>query len=193
MNELRIEKERTHNILPPPATEELLPAGNEHLLDAGEDMPSQELLEASAREEIKETAETINSSSLPSELNESEDYTYQARRIDNQLQAIVKNREIKHIQSKENFLERHLSQVIHNPVISRISEPASKTISRPSGMLGGGIVAFLGTFLYYFLARRIGFSYNYSLLVLLFVGGFILGLILEIIYALIIGKKRQKI
>jgi len=43
-------------------------------------------------------------------------------------------------------------------------------------LLGGGILALLGTSSYLYLAKHIGFTYNYSVFLILFFGGFILGL-----------------
>jgi hypothetical protein len=74
-----------------------------------------------------------------------------------------------------------LSKVIHQPVVRAVSEVAAKTISRPSGLLGGGIVAFLGSAGYLYFTKYIGLPYNYFIFTLLFLGGFVVGLSLELI------------
>jgi hypothetical protein len=71
------------------------------------------------------------------------------------------------------------------------SEAAGRTVSRPSGLLGGGLVAFLGTTGYLYLARHIGFTYNYLVFLLLLAGGFILGVSLELLVHLATGSRRD--
>lgn len=87
--------------------------------------------------------------------------------------------------------QRALSQVIHQPVVRAVSEGAGRTVSRPSGLLGGGITAFTGTTLYLYLAHHIGFSYNYGVFVLLFAGGFILGLVIELLVNLVLSRRKS--
>lgn len=71
------------------------------------------------------------------------------------------------------------SKVIHQPVVDAVSQAGAKTIARPSGVLGGSIVAFLGSSIFLWMARHYGFAYNYLLFFLLFLGGFALGMALE--------------
>lgn len=97
-----------------------------------------------------------------------------------ELRKISKSKELSHIRSKLSAPDKLGSKIIHNPVIRNISEVSSKTISRPSGLLGGGIVAFLGSAAYYYLTEHIGLQYNYLLFAIFFVGGFIVGLIIEL-------------
>ena len=60
------------------------------------------------------------------------------------------------------------------------SDALGKTVTRPSGLLGGGLVAFLGSGSYLYLAKHIGFQYNYFVSTVLFVIGFAIGLGLEL-------------
>jgi hypothetical protein len=101
--------------------------------------------------------------------------------IDTQLKQITARREIKNIQRKEKAPVRSFSKLIHAPVIRQASEVAGQTVSRPSGLLGGGAVALLGTTGYLYLANHMGFPYNYGVFLVLFVGGFALGLIIELL------------
>src|SRR5665213_1678621 len=89
------------------------------------------------------------------------------------------HKEIKHIRRKLTPNERVMSRLIHQPFIRTVSEVSSKTISRPSGLLGGGVVAFLGTSGYLYLTKDIGIKYNYTVFLVLLVLGFIVGLVLE--------------
>jgi hypothetical protein len=101
--------------------------------------------------------------------------------INEELEGITLRRELKHMQRQLPAPERALSSAIHQPLIRAVSDAASKTVSRPSGLLGGGIVAFVGTSAYLYFTKHIGVQYNYLIFVLLFVGGFAVGLILELI------------
>ncbi len=80
---------------------------------------------------------------------------------------------------------RALSYVIHNPVVDAISEVGAKTVGRPSGLLAGGVFAFLGSSLFLWVAKHYGYEYNFLLFALFFVGGFALGLVIELLYRFI--------
>jgi hypothetical protein len=113
--------------------------------------------------------------------------------IDASLKQLGLKRELKQIRRSLPAADRALSHVIHQPVIRAVSEVTGKTLSRPSGLLGGGILAFVGTAGYYYLARHIGFTYNYTIFFELFIGGFAVGLFLELLLRLLFrgGKKPQ--
>jgi hypothetical protein len=73
-----------------------------------------------------------------------------------------------------------------------VSGATGQTLARPSGLLGGGICALLGSLIYLYLAKHIGFNYNYLLFVLFFGGGFIIGLVIELgAYALARFRTRR--
>ena len=76
---------------------------------------------------------------------------------------------------------RKFSKFIHNPVVEKTSEMLSSTIARPSGILGAGIVGFIGFAVVLYFAKRNGFALpsNSSLFVLVLVGGWICGLLVE--------------
>jgi hypothetical protein len=90
-------------------------------------------------------------------------------------------RQLSRVQRSLSSPARSLSKLIHQPAIRAVSEAAAGTVSRPSGLLGGGLIAFLGTSAYLYWAKHIGIRYNYFVWLLLFVGGFIVGLLLEAI------------
>jgi hypothetical protein len=79
---------------------------------------------------------------------------------------------------------RALSKVIHQPVVDAISRASENTIARPSGLLVGGAVALIGSSILLYTAKHYGFRYNFLAFALLFVGGFVLGLALELVYRL---------
>lgn len=113
------------------------------------------------------------------------------RTINRELRQITLRRELKNIRRKLPAPQRALSKVIHQPVVRVTSEVAGKTISRPSGLLGGGFVALVGTSLYLYLANHIGFNYNYGVFLVLFAGGFILGLLIEFLVSLFFKSQHK--
>ena len=84
---------------------------------------------------------------------------------------------------------RALSKVIHQPTIEAVSEFAGKTVVRPSGVLAGGIAAFIGSSLFLWIARHYGYEYNFLLFALLFVGGFFIGLLVELLMRLNLRRR----
>lgn len=79
------------------------------------------------------------------------------------------------------------SEFIHNPVVEKTSAAVGSTVARPSGILGAGIVGFIGITVIMYFARKNGFEIanSYTLIVILFVGGWALGMILEVLLRLI--------
>ena len=77
-------------------------------------------------------------------------------------------------------LSRAGSKIIHQRAIESTSEAASNTVARASGLLGGGLVAFVGTTIYYYYARKYGYDYNFTVFFILFVLGFIFGWFAEV-------------
>jgi hypothetical protein len=100
------------------------------------------------------------------------------------LQQSMKNRaykrELTKIQTKLPATSRRFSKVVHNPTVETISNIGAKTIARPSGLLGGSIMAFVGSLVLYVMARQYGFTYNYLMLFMLFTAGFLLGALIEL-------------
>lgn len=87
--------------------------------------------------------------------------------------------------------KRALSRVVHQPVVRAVSEASARTVTRPSGLLGGGLCAFIGSLAYLYLAKHIGFSYNYMLFLVLLVGGFAIGVALEMLLWLVRPKHQE--
>jgi hypothetical protein len=99
--------------------------------------------------------------------------------IDNAIKTLRMRRNLGHVQNKLKPAEKSFSKVVHQPLVQLVSESAAKTISRPSGILGGGIVAFIGSLGYLYLSRHLGFTYNYLFFLVFFIAGFALGSIAE--------------
>lgn len=110
--------------------------------------------------------------------------------INRELKDMSYRRTLKRTQAKLPAPARAFSKVIHNPVVEATSEIAGKTIARPSGILSGGVFAFLGSSLFLWIARHYGYEYNYLMLALFFVGGFFVGLLVELV--LRFARRRAK-
>lgn len=118
---------------------------------------------------------------------------YTAFEIDTELRQVTKSRELKHIQRREKPAERAFSKVIHQPAVRVVSEAVGSTVSRPSGLLGGGIAALTGTTIYLITAKQIGFQYNYTVFLALFAVGFIAGLAIEfLVYLATLNRRRAR-
>lgn len=111
--------------------------------------------------------------------------------INRELKSITLQRELSHIRRRLPAMQRSFSKVIHQPAVRAVSEVASRTVSRPSGLLGGGLLACFGSGGYLYLAKHIGFTYNYGVAMLLFAAGFILGVILELSLHLVLRRRHD--
>lgn len=93
-------------------------------------------------------------------------------------------------QKQLNTTDRVFSKIIHRPVIEKASDISSKTVARPSGILFGGIGAFVGSLVIFIISKRSGFTYNYLLFALIFVCGYMIGLLIELVYRLLTINKK---
>lgn len=105
--------------------------------------------------------------------------------INNQLKDAAYHRTLLRVQKKLSAPSRRLSTVVHSKALDKPSEFASKTIARPSSMLGGAFFAMLGTLGLFWLTRTYGYEYNYLLAIVLFLAGAIIGLAVEGVIKLI--------
>ena len=74
------------------------------------------------------------------------------------------------------------SKIIHQPVIEKAAELSGKTIARPSGVLLGSIFSFIASISTYFFAKQNGYDMSYGIFLASFVGGFMLGIVVEFSY-----------
>lgn len=100
--------------------------------------------------------------------------------VNGELKNMAYKRTMKRVQKKLPAPARAFSKVVHNPAVEAVSEVAGKTVARPSGILVGGIFAFLGSSLFLWITKHYGYEYNYLLFALFFIGGFFVGLIVEL-------------
>jgi hypothetical protein len=83
---------------------------------------------------------------------------------------------------------RAFSKIVHTSVVDKSSEFVGKTVARPSSMLAGAFIAFVGTSILLWATRYYGYTYNYLLVILLFVGGAIIGVAGEGVWRLLRKK-----
>jgi len=131
----------------------------------------------------------VETDALKSETPASPKPTY----VNKELKAVALRRSLQHVQHNLPAPQRLLSKVVHQPAIRRASAATGQTIARPSGLLGGGLCAFLGSLLYLYLAKHVGFTYNYLLFIFFFGGGFVIGLLLELAARLLAGLRAKRL
>src|ERR1700694_5246510 len=76
---------------------------------------------------------------------------------------------------------KQFSKIVHQKNIEAISNVGAQTVARPSGLLGGGIGALMGSLTLLYYAKHYGFSYNYTFVFITFLFGFVVGLGVEIL------------
>lgn len=109
--------------------------------------------------------------------------------VSRELKKNTLNRTLARIRKQLPASSRTLSKVVHQPVVDAVSQVGGQTIARPSGLLGGSIVAFVGSSIFLWMANHYGFTYNYLLFAILFVGGFAVGMALEFLIAALRRKQ----
>lgn len=114
-----------------------------------------------------------------------------ATNVGRDLKNLTFNRTLVRVRKHLKAPDRALSKVIHSPFVDRVSETTSKTVARPSGFLGGGVMALAGTSVLLYLTKKYGYEFNYLAFLLLFASGFMIGLLIEIIVKLALRKKRN--
>lgn len=108
---------------------------------------------------------------------------------------VKKNAYKKELQKTRKHLtkpQRAFSKIAHNPVIDSVSEVGAKTVGRPSGLLGGGVVASIGTLILYVMSRYYGFEYNFFVFIALLAIGFLVGILIELVFYPILAKNKQR-
>ena len=104
--------------------------------------------------------------------------------VNQELKAISFQRILSRTRKQLSKPERSFSKIVHQPVIDSISRVSEKTIARPSGLLAGGICALIGSSIMLYMAKHYGFRYNLFVFLALFIAGFFIGLLLEVVFNL---------
>lgn len=142
-----------------------------------------------ARASIEEIASRTEEVPTVTELSEDKKDD-DVRWTSQELLAQTYQRTLSHVRNRLSKPEKKFSKTIHQPVVEKSSEIIGSTIARPSGILFGGLFSFIGSLAGYLIARQLGGELPYSIFALLFVGGFAIGLIIELIIYLFKSKKR---
>lgn len=174
----RVERLEHEPTLPAPERHKALP---EHAAQALKAEQAEDIQEA--RNELSELTQAETHNPVQEQLSSAENapQTATPASINRELRQITLNRELRQLQRKLPTLQRNFSKIVHQPAVRVASEAAGKTISRPSGLLGGGIVALIGTSVYLYMAKHYGFEYKPSAFLMMLAAGFALGLALEFI------------
>lgn len=100
------------------------------------------------------------------------------------------NETLRQVRHNLNKTEKTFSRIIHQPFVEKLSNISAKTVARPAGILGGGILAFAGGIFVLTVAKMQGFSYNFLLIIILYLSGYLLVTALEM--AIRWGKNLRK-
>jgi len=129
----------------------------------------------SIREKINQTA--TKKSELAGSVAVPDDTTRQQVYIDKKG---ARKAKLQEVQSNLTGSERAFSKVIHNKAINTASDSLGNTVARPTGLLWGGLFACLASASLYFTAKYVGFQYNYLISLMSFIGGYLIGLLVEL-------------
>ena len=124
-----------------------------------------------------------------SEANSSSENSPTATYVSRELKQMGFRRNLTNARLHMRAPSRAFSKAIHQPVVEKISDYAAPTIARPSGIIGGGIFALLGSAILLYITKHYGYRYNYLVFIVLFVGGFIAGMIVELIIRAVMRHK----
>lgn len=168
------ESERTHEN--DHELQEIRKKNIEQKIEAGEKAKTDDL--EKIRGSIEDSAKSVDKISVE---KDDDQRGLEAPRLDRTVKKRTYKKELTRVRKKLNTPQKAFSSVIHNPAVDAISEVGSKTVARPSGLLGGGVIASLGTLALYIASRYYGFEYNFFVFILLLVLGFIVGVCVELI------------
>lgn len=127
-------------------------------------------------------AEALSSEQIKTASGQTKNHKPKEEFVGSEAKELTYQRTLLKVRRHLSPLGRATSKVIHQRAVEAVSEAAGKTVARPSGLLGGGLVAFVGTSAYYYMTRHYGYDYRYSVFLALLVGGFIAGWLAESIF-----------
>lgn len=109
--------------------------------------------------------------------------------VNKELKDLAYTRTLKRIRQNMSKPAQAFSKVVHQPVVDAVSEGLAKTVGRPSGILGGGILALAGTSAYYYITKHYGYDYNFMIFLILLAGGFVAGWLVEFLVRAMRGSR----
>ncbi len=143
-------------------------------------------VEKNNHKEIHETRKTVESQAISGKETQSKnsEKTNEPQNITKAEKTRTYKSTMSRVQNQLPTTSKTFSKFIHNPAVEKTSTALSTTVARPSGILGAGVIGFiLFTTILYF-AKRNGFAVpsNSTLFILVLIGGWATGLILEAIF-----------
>jgi hypothetical protein len=88
-------------------------------------------------------------------------------------------RTIKLTQKRLSKPQRSFSKVVHQPMVEALSNAAEVTVARPSGLFMGGLLSVVSSLVVLYICRHYGYEYNFMVSLATFVGGFLIGVLIE--------------
>ena len=98
---------------------------------------------------------------------------------DRTIRDMTYKRALVRLQKRQPTGDRILSKIIHHGAVDAASDAIGKTVARPSGLIGGGLAALIGTSILLFTARYYGFRFNYLVFFACFTFGLLAGQLVE--------------
>jgi hypothetical protein len=145
--------------------------------------------ETKAQDSIEQILKKIEAEAEPAEVIQSEVEEVEAKEstslpvpINKSLKDQARKQSLQKVRRKLPTAERQFSKFIHNSVVEPISEVTAETVARPSGMLVGGLFSFVASVGVLVICRYYGYEYNFLIGLLAFVGGFICGILIELVF-----------
>lgn len=96
---------------------------------------------------------------------------------------------MREVRSQMSAPSRAFSNVIHNPVVEKISDAVGGTVARPNAILSGASFAFIFTLAIYLVAQHYGYPLSGTETIASFLSGWVLGLVFDYFRLLMFGKK----
>jgi len=142
-------------------------------------------------EQIRHKAEeaALSSDQARAEAGKSQPQPVKEEYVSREAKKVTYERTMLKVRRRLSPVARTGSKIIHQPVVEAVSEATGKTVARPSGLLFGGIIAFIGTSAYYLFARHYNYSYSYTVYLTLLVAGLFAGWVIEALWR---GANRSK-
>lgn len=144
----------------------------------------QESQQETARKTVEHEATSKQESTLPNEEKKAQPRYF--TKTDRQRSFRLTMR---HVRANMGQSQRTFSTLIHQPQIEKISNVTSKTIARPSGILGATSAALIGMGFILIIAKHTGFALAGSEFWVLLCGGYLIGLFIEAIQKVVRRKK----
>lgn len=89
-------------------------------------------------------------------------------------------RTLNKVRQQLSVWERAVSRLVHLPAVDYVSELGEHTIARPSGLIGGGLLLFLGSLFMLYTSLTGDNQFAKPNLFIIFITGFFIGIIIEL-------------